>query len=160
MLEDRSAVRDFVKGNKRPIVDSLSNYMELLNANSYQKGSWVLHMLRLEVGDSLFRQVIRTYYDSFKGGNATSRDFEQVASAVSGKDLAWFFEQWLYRSDIPLLKISKTVVGQNIVLRIEQKQEQLYKFRLRVEVLTPGTKGRGGVPRKTGAAIPSLLLFL
>ena len=34
------------------------------------------------------------------------------------------------------------MVGQNIVLRIEQKQEQLYKFRLRVEVLTPGTKGR------------------
>ncbi len=46
MADDRTTVLDFVKNMKRPVVDSTSDYMKLLSPNSYQKGSWVLHMLR------------------------------------------------------------------------------------------------------------------
>ncbi|HEV7783256.1 MAG TPA: M1 family metallopeptidase, partial [Chitinophagaceae bacterium] len=60
MREEREEIIDFVKRSKRPVVDSTPNFMELLNANSYQKGSWVLHMLRRELGDSVFHKAIRT----------------------------------------------------------------------------------------------------
>src|SRR6266700_4268795 len=53
--EDRNQVIEFAKKYKKPVVDSsVTNYMELLNANSYQKGGWILHMLRMEAGDSAF----------------------------------------------------------------------------------------------------------
>src|SRR6266700_2106852 len=50
----------FEKKYEKPVVDSsVTNYMELLNANSYQKGGWILHMLRMEAGDSAFWKGIR-----------------------------------------------------------------------------------------------------
>jgi aminopeptidase N len=86
-----------------------TDLMSLLNANSYQKGGWVLHMLRMEVGDSSFRKIIRTYYDRFKGKNAQTADFAAIAREVSGKDLGYFFRQWLFRPGVPQLEISTKV---------------------------------------------------
>ena len=80
--------------NDHPVVDSLSPYMDLLNANSYQKGAWVLHMLRNEVGDSAFHKIIRSYYQQYKGSNADTRDFEAITERVSERNLKWFLDQW------------------------------------------------------------------
>lgn len=103
--ENRDEVIAFAKQNPRPVVDSTKDLMSLLNANSYQKGAWVLHMLRHEVGDSTFQKIIQTYYNQYKGGNAETRDFEAVAEKISGKELTWFFDQWLYKAEIPNLSL-------------------------------------------------------
>lgn len=60
----------------------------IFDSTAYVRGAWTLHALRLEVGDELFFQIIRTYYDRFKGGNATTADFIAVAEEVSGQPLA------------------------------------------------------------------------
>jgi aminopeptidase N len=99
--EDRQKVISFSRINKRSVVDSISDYMDLLNANSYQKGGWILHMLRNEIGDAVFQKIIQQYYQQYKGSNADTRDFQSVAEKVSGKKLDWFFNQWLYQSGIP-----------------------------------------------------------
>jgi aminopeptidase N len=99
--EDRQKIIRFARANKRPVVDSISEYMALLNENSYQKGGWVLHMLRGEVGDVLFQKIIQQYYQQYKESNADTRDFQRVAEKVSGKKLDWFFNQWLYQPGIP-----------------------------------------------------------
>jgi aminopeptidase N len=52
LIEEREKVISFSRINNLPVVDSISELMDLLNANSYQKGSWVLHMLRAEGGDT------------------------------------------------------------------------------------------------------------
>ena len=68
-----------------------------------------LHALRLEVGDDTFFKILRTYYDRYKGGNATTKDFIAVAEEVSGKDLKDFFNTWLYSdtlAPIPELGLS------------------------------------------------------
>jgi aminopeptidase N len=132
LQKERDEVIDFVKDNHNPVVDSLSSYMDLLNANSYQKGAWILHMLRNEVGDSVFHKIIQTYYQQYKGGNADTRDFEAVAEKVSGKSLKWFFDQWLYRPGIPQLLIEKKVDNDDVKLRITQ---QGVKFDFPLEVL-------------------------
>jgi aminopeptidase N len=121
LQKERDEIIDFVKTNDRPVVDSLSPYMDLLNANSYQKGGWVLHMLRNEVGDSVFHKIVQTYYQQYKGSNADTRDFEAVAEKVAGKNLKWFFDQWLYRPGIPQLHIEQKIDNDDVKLRITQE---------------------------------------
>ncbi|HEY2720114.1 MAG TPA: M1 family aminopeptidase [Chitinophagaceae bacterium] len=104
-MEDREKVIEFAKQSDRPVVDSLSPFMNLLNPNSYQKGGWVLRMLHLQMGDSVFQMFIRTYYDRFKGKNADTDDLEKIAEEVSKKDWKQFFTQWLYKPGIPQLSV-------------------------------------------------------
>ncbi len=82
----------------RPVMDTAeTQYINLLNTNSYQKGGWVLHMLRGQVGDSAFFRGVRAYYRRYKHGNATTDDFMGVMERTSGQRLGWFFDQWLRR---------------------------------------------------------------
>ena len=88
-----------------PVVDpTIARLDDLLSANSYQKGSWVLHMLRREVGDEAFWKGIRAYYDEFRDRNAMTADFERAMEEASGKELGWFFEQWIFEAGHPLLE--------------------------------------------------------
>jgi aminopeptidase N len=70
----------------------------------YQKGGWVLHMLRHQMGDEKFWTGIREYYRRYRDSNASTADFEKVMEASYGADLKWFFEQWLYIPGSPLIE--------------------------------------------------------
>ncbi|MER3463248.1 MAG: hypothetical protein C4329_01270 [Chitinophagaceae bacterium] len=78
--KERKEVIAFANKSNHAVVDSTENLMSLLNANSYQKGAWVLHMLRNEVGDRTFQRIIQAYYNQYKGSNAETRDFEAVVN--------------------------------------------------------------------------------
>jgi aminopeptidase N len=69
----------------------------------YQKGGWVLHMLRGVIGTEKFWAGIREYYRRFRDSNASSEDLRRVMEETSGADLGWFFEQWLHRSGSPVV---------------------------------------------------------
>jgi len=73
----------------------------LFDSAIYVRGAWTLHALRLELGDELFFEIIRTYYARFQGGNATTADFIAVAEEVSGQTLDDFFQAWLYAETVP-----------------------------------------------------------
>jgi aminopeptidase N len=109
--------------------------MDLLNANSYEKGAWVLHMLRGQVGDSTFKNIIRTYYNQYKGGNADTGDFQRVAQKVSGKDFSSFFNQWLFQPGVPKLEVSWMVAGNELLVTAVQKQKNLCSFPLEIKVV-------------------------
>lgn len=74
---------------------------DLFNDGVYLRGAWALHALRLKVGDKLFFNILHTYYDHFKYGNASTGDFTSIASQVSGQDLEDFFQQWLFDEKVP-----------------------------------------------------------
>ena len=74
---------------------------KVLNNLVYQKGGWVLHMLRQEVGTEQFWTAIREYYRRYRNGNASTADLRAVFEQVSGKPLDWFFTQWLNRPGVP-----------------------------------------------------------
>ncbi len=84
---------------QRPVVDSVGaeTPLALLNENSYQKGAFVLHMLRAEVGDSAFFRGLRDYQRQFRHATATTDDFRFVMEKRHGASLATFFDQWLHR---------------------------------------------------------------
>ncbi len=68
----------------------------LFGETVYEKGAWVLHMLRNEIGDSTFFKSLHRYYDLYKYSNASVEDFKKVCEGESGIDLNKFFDQWIY----------------------------------------------------------------
>lgn len=125
-----------------PLVDTtITNFMKLLNANSYQKGAWVLHMLRDEIGEADFDRGIKTYFSRYRNRTALSSDFENTMEEVSGRDLSLFFEQWLTRPGLPQLAVSWTYNPRRdeVTILVEQMQPgELYDFPLEFEVAYSG----------------------
>ena len=134
LKEDRNRIIAFDKRYKAPVVDSAyKQKMDLLNPNSYQKGGWVLHMLRNEIGDEVFHQSIQSYYNKYRLSNADTRDFQEVVEQVSGTDLQWFFDQWLYKNGHPRLNIEVEIHEKVLALSISQLDD-LFKITLPVKV--------------------------
>ncbi len=69
---------------------------DLFGETVYDKGAWVLHMLRNEIGDSLFFKSMHSYYDIYKYSNASVEDFKAVCENISQMNLDKFFDQWVY----------------------------------------------------------------
>ncbi|MBM3416776.1 MAG: M1 family metallopeptidase [Bacteroidetes bacterium] len=138
MAADRETVLDFVRYTRRPVIDSTTAYMSLLNANSYQKGSWVLHMLRRQLGDAIFHKSIRDYYASYAGKNADTKDLQKVFEANSGKKLDDFFQQWLFTNENPVIKIKwKNIKKEGkVAITVEQLQNRLFEFPLDINLIS------------------------
>lgn len=138
LAQQRNTLLKFEKRKMSPVVDTASNgnYMQLLNANTYQKGSWVLHMLRRKLGDTLFWKGIRNYYRKYDGGNASTGDFRTVMEQAGGKDLTVFFDQWLFRPGHPALNIiwKYDAPSSSVLFNITQKQAAPFQFSLEVSV--------------------------
>jgi aminopeptidase N len=138
LMEDRQQVIEFVRSSDRTVVDNDRNYLQLLNPNSYQKGGWILHMLRRQLGDSVFWRGVRKYYARYAGKTADSKDFASVFEEVSGKKLETFFGQWLYAPGIPQLNVNwKHLHGENKVeIMVEQVQRgaTIFQFPLKIKV--------------------------
>lgn len=134
--QDRKQIISFSKSYQHPVIDSTQkDLMKLLNANSYQKGSWILHMLRVKVGDELFKKIIQTYYSTYKFSNASSADFERIAKQISGIDLSIFFNQWLRMSEIPQLSIRSNNKKKQLDLMIVQLQKNtIFELPLNLKV--------------------------
>ena len=145
MKEDRRQVIEYNGKTSSPVVVAqVSDPMSMLNANSYQKGGWVLHMLRNEVGDSAFWRGIRNYYATYRDSIAETEHFRQVMEKASGKNLSPFFNQWLYTAGHPSLKGNWKYNSREktIELTIWQVQKgQLFDFPLEIAII--GKDGKG-----------------
>jgi aminopeptidase N len=119
-----------------PVIDTtVSNFMKLLNTNSYQKGSWVLHMLRHELGDRVFFSGIRRYYERYRNENVLTDDFRVIMEEVSKRDLAKFFDQWLVQPSLPVLAVKWDYSARNKESTITVSQEQVeYIFDIPLEI--------------------------
>lgn len=84
-------------------VEDPSDFNEIFNGSlSYNKGSWVVHMLRHILGDDDFFAALLAYRQAYGNGSATTEQFRDVCEAVSGKDLDAFFQQWIYGEYYPV----------------------------------------------------------
>jgi aminopeptidase N len=73
----------------------IDNYA--IYATIYQKGAWVLHMLRGVMGDEPFFNAIKAYYERYKYKNAETSELVAVLEEFYGSTLDWFFDQWVYK---------------------------------------------------------------
>jgi aminopeptidase N len=125
-----------------PIVNpSVSDPQKKLNGLVYQKGAWVLHMLRHRLGDEAFFRGMREHYRRHAGGNATTEDLRQVLEATTGESLETFFRQWLHWSGMPELHVRwhwDETAGEAVV-EVEQVQEgEPYETPLEIAFLSGG----------------------
>jgi aminopeptidase N len=133
MKSARNRVTGFYLRSPQPVIDTtITNLMELLNPNSYQKGAWILHMLRRELGDENFWKGMQLYYERYRNKNALTIDFQNVMEEVSAKSLEIFFNQWLYVAGQPDLKFSSKPSRDkgHTDIFIEQKQKHLFNFNI------------------------------
>lgn len=75
----------------------------LYTSTIFDRGAMTFHALRLRVGDEVFFQILRTYTERYRYGNASTAEFIAVAEEVSEQDLTEFFDAWLYARKIPAI---------------------------------------------------------
>jgi len=124
MKNGAATVFAYEKKSRVPIFDrDTEDLMDLLNANNYQKGSWVLHMLRSNLGDKAFFRGIRNYYAAHKNSTASTEDLRSALEQASGRNLRAFFARWVYDSGHPQYELSWEWL-RNRELRLVLKQVQ------------------------------------
>jgi len=88
----------------------------------YEKGAWVLHMLKYVIGPERFLAAIRSYRQAHAYSNASTEDLRSACEKIYGKPLDWFFDQWVYTGRRPIYKISHTQNGNSLKVTIVQTQ--------------------------------------
>ena len=118
----------YEKQRSAPIHDTeTQDLMRLLNANNYQKGAWVLHMLRRRLGDEAFFRGLRAYYNAHAEANATTEDLRDALEKASGQNLHDFFTRWVYGTGHPIYKLSyfseeRSGAGEFLTINLDQTQ--------------------------------------
>ena len=102
----------------------------------YQKGAWVLHMLRNYIGEDNFRKGIRNYYKKYYNSTTTTNQFKTEMEVVSGMNLDTFFDQWLYKGGNMVLDGSWKFDEKKgrIEVNLNQVQNDGYLFEMPVEL--------------------------
>lgn len=139
LQSERQQVIAFANRKMAPIVDTtVTDWNALLNPNSYQKGAWVLHMLRRQVGEQAFWDGLRQYYALFSGGNALTTDFQRCMETASQQDLEWFFQQWIFRPGQPRLEVEwDKPRRKRLRLKIRQLQDgPAFRFPLDIQAVS------------------------
>ena len=123
---------------QRPVIDTAqADLMQLLNTNSYQKGGYVLHMLRRELGDTAFVNGIREYYTAGVHSTALTSDLRLAMERASGRELNWFFEQWLRRPGFIEAEVGwryDATTREVIATVVQGTRFAPYRFKLPLEV--------------------------
>jgi hypothetical protein len=122
----------------------LSAFLERSDAATqsvgYGKSLMVYHMLRRSLGDGLFWDCLREFYDAYKFRIASWSDLEAVFSTKSGQDLSWFFDQWVSRTGAPSLKLAACDYARRepgaVVTFVLRQSEPAYVLDLPVRIKT------------------------
>jgi aminopeptidase N len=116
---------NYARQKRTPLHDTeTTTLMRLLNPNNYQKGAWVLHMLRSELGDEAFFRGIRSYYEAHQNSVASSEDLKMALEKGSGRDLKPFFKAWVYGPGHPHYQVDWEWDGTKRVVRVTVNQLQ------------------------------------
>ena len=102
MMKYLSYVND---SNEFPIKEFTFRDNMASQAIGYGKLLMVFHMLRMELGKSQFLKGLRKFYENYKYRHAGFKDIKKVFETVSGKNLDWFFEEWIQRKGAPRIEL-------------------------------------------------------
>jgi len=118
---------------RRPIVYHVyhNDGFELFDGHMYNKGAWVLHMLRHQLGDETFRRAVKAYLERYREREVITADLERTFEEATGRSLAQFFQQWVYQGGYPAFEVNYSWDGEHAMARLKVKQTQ------QVDDLTP-----------------------
>lgn len=133
--------------HRRPILYRQYRYSEeLMDRHAYEKGACVLHMLRHVLGDEAFFRSMARYLSKFAFGVAETNDLKTAIEEVTGKNLHWFFDQWIYGAGYPELEVEYDWQREQQMLRLSVRQVQkaneeddvveAFRFPVEIEIVT------------------------
>ncbi len=106
-----------------------TNVNTLFGTIVYDKGAWVLHMLRGVLGETKWRQAVDAWYSSpYKFGSATTEQFRDVVEQATGEELDWFFQEWIYgtyRPDYTYMSYTEAAGGGKYNLYVVIRQTHM-----------------------------------
>ena len=127
-------------------VNDISSIDNIFSSTSYLKGGLVLHMLRGIVGDSTFFRIMKTYNSDprYAYNSASTSDFQGVAESISGLDLSYFFNEWIYGVDYPRYSYNWSYLDigggfYKVTLNIDQPQRtnpQFFTMPVQIKITT------------------------
>jgi len=133
MLQLKNGYLDEDREYRRPIVyyAYYNQGLELFDKHLYNKGAWVLHMLRHQLGDATFRRAIKAYLERFRTKEVVTSDLERTFEEVTGRSLAHFFQQWVHSGGYPELEVDYSWDSEHKLAKVKIKQAQ------KIDELTP-----------------------
>lgn len=118
----------------------------------YKKGAWVLHMLRAmlldlnTMNEDRIKMLMRDFYETYKNKTASTSGFKKIVDKHFGENMDWFFEQYVYGTEIPLYKVAyktdQTIDGKTkITLRVRQEEvPDNFKMYVPVKIVLDGER--------------------
>ncbi len=108
------------------------------STNVYRKGGWAVHMLRHVLGEKLFWQALRDYRKTYEGKSATTAQFQKSVEKSAGRDMGWFFDQWIMKNGAPTYnyawKSYSRGTQHGLLLELDQSQSYRNYFEMPVDV--------------------------
>jgi Peptidase family M1 domain len=112
------------------------------------KGAWVVNMLRHVLGEPKFNELLRQYVKEYAGRGGSTAGFQKLAERIYGKELSWFFSEWIDTIGVPELQtgyvVFKTPDGFRVSGSVTQDRD-LFRMPLEIEVQTKGKTERGSI---------------
>lgn len=147
MMENRRTYQGEAKNRySRPMVTpNYKDPSDLFDRHLYEKGSWILHMIRGQVGDDLFFRALHRYVQEHRESVVETQDLVHAFREATGKNLQGFFDQWVYGAGYPDLRVHLDLGKDGRMAKVEVRQIQktsnevpLYKFPLKFWFDVPG----------------------
>jgi len=124
VYNDRKGIL-YNKDEKRPIVSRKYNHAwDQFDQRAYAKGGWVLHMLRSQLGEDLFRRCVTHYLKKNALSSVDTHDLQQAFEEITGLSLLPFFDQWVHNAGHPDLKVSYDWMPHEKLAKISVEQLQ------------------------------------
>lgn len=120
------------KSNSLPVAHTASG-----SSRHYPKGSFVLDMLRNELGNDNYRKSIALYLNRFYHQNVETNDLIASIYEATGRNVKWFFDQWVYRGGEPVISVKHKIKGKQLQVFTQQIHKQdatVTFFRLPMQV--------------------------
>ncbi len=130
--------QDYLRTSGHEFPGTVLNPEYTFSITVYDKGAWIVHMLRRLVGEEIFWEALLDYGQRHAHGTAVTEDLLSVFEEHTASDLQWFFDQWLVREGRPHLELSwervETYAGDSVIATIAQVQDDL-PYRLPLDLL-------------------------
>lgn len=129
-----------------PVVGFVSKTHDRTQVVGYDKTALIFHMLRREIGDIAFAEGLRLFWRAHRFQVAAWPDLQHAFEEAAGRDLGWFFGQWLARAGLPRIDLGsvrrrETGSGFDLILTLRQISPH-YRLRLPVVIETAGGSKR------------------
>jgi aminopeptidase N len=117
---------DADKRGRRPIVYNVyrKHASELFDRHVYEKGSLVLNLLRFTLGEDAFWRAINLYLERNRGREVITADLERAIEEATGRSMARYFEQWVYKAGHPKFSVTYSWDDGQQMAKVSVKQTQ------------------------------------